>query len=384
MDPAAPPDPVALHTAVPGTVIEGGTLWILRMLDVADQVDLEAARALAAQTRDARRGALTLRGPEKGPGGVVLASQPLDLDAGEVVVDGMRLRAGVRLFDFGAVSVRFALELPPGTACTELLYTVARLEQVAALDTAARQVWARVERDLRPTLRGSHTSDLIEDYLLIEVRGVRGCTRAAEALRALEPARLMLAEPERPLSEEIVESHMRRAIQYYADDAAVIGWNAALVLDADGARDQLEVLEIATARLLELRYYDNLLARELAGVYTAAEVARGSSALFRSPFVRVARRAATLFVEMTDLYDRVEGALTLVGDAYTARLYREAAHRFRLTEISAAVREKLGTLAQVSEIFEAEINHRRATLLEIAIVLLIVLEVVLGLVRSRH
>jgi len=85
------------------------------------------------------------------------------------------------------------------------------------------------------------------------------------------------------------------------------------VIDPDGSRDQLEVLELASARLLELRYYDRLLARELARVYTAAEAARGSLTLFRSPFVKIARRTATLFVEITDLYDRLEGALTLVG-----------------------------------------------------------------------
>jgi len=95
----------------------------------------------------------------------------------------------------------------------------------------------------------------------------------------------------------------------------------------------------------------------------------------------VARRAAALFVDMTELYDRVEGAITLVGDAYTARVYREAAHRFRLEEASAAVREKLATLARVSEIFQADLAQRRGLLLEVAVVLLIVLEVVLGLVR---
>jgi hypothetical protein len=95
----------------------------------------------------------------------------------------------------------------------------------------------------------------------------------------------------------------------------------------------------------------------------------------------VARRAATLFVEMTDLYDRVEGTITLVGDAYTARIYREAAHRFRLEEASAAVKEKMATLARVSEILQGELAQRRGLLLEMAVVLLIVLEVILGLVR---
>jgi hypothetical protein len=193
----------------------------------------------------------------------------------------------------------------------------------------------------------------VEDYVLFEFARVRGTKPADEALAALEPARLILAEPDRELSPAAVEGHISRALSYYVDDAAVIGWNAALVLDPDGSRDELEVLEVATARLLELRYYDRLLAKELASVYDAVARARGSFGLLRSPFEAVTRRAAQLFVEMTDLYDRVEGAITLVGDAYTARLYREASLRFRLDAYSAAVKEKLGTLARVAEVFQA-------------------------------
>jgi hypothetical protein len=172
-----------------------------------------------------------------------------------------------------------------------------------------------------------------------------------------------------------------RALHYYADDAAVIGWNAALVLDPDGARDELEVLEVATARLLELRNYDRVLARELASVYDAVAAARGSSGLLRSPFEPVTRRAAQLFVEMTDLYDRVEGAITLVGDAHTARIYREAESRFRLDAYSNAVREKLATLARVAEVFQAEISHRRALVLETGVLVLIVVEVLVTVLR---
>lgn len=362
-------------------VIDGGNLWILRMFDVADAIDLDRARTLVSG-RGPRRGAINPRGPEKGPGGVVLTSPPLDLDVGTTVVDGMTLHTSVRLFDLGVVSVRFVLELPPGTDGAQLARTAARLEQLSELDTSARQVWENLAADLAPALQQPHPIDLMEDYALFEIYRVRGCHTAVEALRKLQVARLLLAEPERPLDESVTESYLGRAIHYYADDAAVIGWNAALVLDAEGARDQLEVLEIATARLLELRYYDRMLGREIARLYDAAEAARGTWILFRSPFVKVARRAGTLFMEMADLYDRVEGAITLVGDAYTARIYREAVERFRIQDISTAVRDKLGTLVRVSEIFQGEISHRRAVALEMAIVVLIVLEVVLGIVRS--
>jgi hypothetical protein len=360
--------------------VDGGVVWLLRMFDVADIVDLERARALT-QERGATRTEKRTRGPERGEGGVVFQTPPLAVDAGAVSIAGMELRASVRLFEFGAVSVRFALDIAPGTTVAELARLAARFDTAPEIDTEARRVWKALERDVRAAIRGSHESDVSEDYALFEIRRVHGCTDAIEALQKLEPWKLMLAEPDRPIAQTVVEGHIGRAIQYYADDAALIGWNAALVLDPDGSRDELEVLEIATARLLEMRYYDRILARELALVYAAAEAARGSSVLFRSPFVDVARRTAALFVEMTELYDRIEGAITLVGDAYTARIYREAARTFRLEEASEGVKEKLATLARVSEILQAELSQRRGLLLEVAVVVLIVIEVVVGLLH---
>src|SRR5438132_1015905 len=52
--------------------IEGGTVWLLRQLDVAEAIDLDKART-ALHERSARRGSAAIRGPEKAPGGVVLA-----------------------------------------------------------------------------------------------------------------------------------------------------------------------------------------------------------------------------------------------------------------------------------------------------------------------
>jgi hypothetical protein len=361
-------------------IVEGGVIWLLRLFDVAETVDLEMARALTLE-RGSTRTEKRPRGPERGPSGLEFQAPPLAIDAGAVAVAGMTLRASVRLFEFGAVSVRLAMDIEAGTSVDHLARLAARLDTARDIDATAHGVWKTLEGALVDAIRGSHESDVTEDYTIFEIRGVRGSANALEALERLQPWKIMLAEPDRAIARTVIESHIGRAIQYYEEDAALIGWNTALVLDPDGSRDELEVLEIATARLLEMRYYDGFLARELAGVYTAAEEARGSSALFRSPFVGVGRRAAALFVDMTELYDRVEGSITLVGDAYTARIYREAAVRFRLEEASAGVRDKLGTLARVSEILQADITQRRGLLLEVAVVLLIILEVVLELVR---
>src|SRR5512140_2869445 len=115
------------RAGAPARVV-GGTVHVLRMLDVADAIDLESARARARE-RGARRGSSNLRGPEKGPAGVVLAAEPLDLDVGAAVVSGLELRVRLRLFDFGVASIRFATDVAPGTTCGELARLAARLER---------------------------------------------------------------------------------------------------------------------------------------------------------------------------------------------------------------------------------------------------------------
>jgi hypothetical protein len=43
----------------------------------------------------------------------------------------------------------------------------------------------------------------------------------------------------------------------------VIDWNAAVVIEPDGSRDIPDILELASAQLLEFRYYDDLVDREM-------------------------------------------------------------------------------------------------------------------------
>ena len=63
---------------------------------------------------------------------------------------------------------------------------------------------------------------------------------------------------------------VQASLSYYPNDLAVVGWNAALVYDtAAGAETSVQILEYANSQLLEFRHYDELLTRELAGVYAS-------------------------------------------------------------------------------------------------------------------
>lgn len=361
--------------------VTSGTVWVLRLFDLGAGIDLDAARRIV-DARAPRRGEATLRGLERGPGGVVLAAPPLDVDVDTGTWEGLAGRATARLFDLGVVSVRFALPLARGTTVDELVSLAARIEASDAFGRAAREIADRLASELGPAVTLAHRVDLVEDFTLFALTGVDGASTAALALDAIGPARLLLAEPTRELDAQVSSAMRSRALHHYREDAVVLDYATGLAIDPEGARDVLEVIEVANAQSLELRYYDGVLGRELAAIWSASRVAPSGGSLLRSPYAGIGRRTARLFVEMADLHDRIEGALTLVGDAYAARVYREARTRLRLAELSANVLENLATLGRVSEILERQVAERRMLVLEVAIVVLIVFELVAGLVRS--
>ena len=164
---------------------------------------------------------------------------------------------------------------------------------------------------------------------------------------------------------------------YLEDDLAVVHWNSAFVVEPSGVEDIPDLLEFATAHLLELRYYDALLDRELHRIYD--EIERGGSALANIVTRRyraLQRRMAALLLELSEMIERLENAVKIVGDFYLARLYQRAVKRFRLPDWQESVLRKQRLLAEVNDLIGDTADTSRSELLELTIVLLIVFEIV--------
>ena len=65
---------------------------------------------------------------------------------------------------------------------------------------------------------------------------------------------------DRPLSEGARRELLRQRFSYYTDDLVVLTWDRAFIHEPRGDSD---VMDVANARLLEMRYYDQLLQAEL-------------------------------------------------------------------------------------------------------------------------
>ena len=137
-----------------------------------------------------------------------------------------------------------------------------------------------------------------------------------------------------------------------------------------------DLLELATAHLLELRYYDALLDRELHRIYDEIERSGRHARQPPSParYRILQRQTAALLLELSEMIERLENAVKIVGDFYLARLYQAAVRRFRLPAWQETVLRKQRLLAERERPARRRGRHARASeLLELAIILLILL-----------
>lgn len=362
-----PARPMVSGTAPPA--IAKGSLIILRQFDVADEIDLERARGLQFSERMTltrpRATALLLSNP---PLSVSLGKRTIELEGRPVEVDTF-----ARIFDFGAISIRFRLRLPEGIAWQDLSALTFVAQTAESPTKIAREATAELLTKLRPAIGGLHETDLYEDYVIVFAEEFEG-SAVTSSLPLDAIARLLLGEVP-PLSPGEVDETTRHRSSYYENDLCVTGWNVALVVEPTGDLDPLDVLELANAQLLELRYYDSLLDRELARLYDEVWRSGKRPALLRN-YAPVLHRAITLMLEIAEFIERAENALKIIGDVYLARLYGSAVGALRIQSWERAVTRKQVLLQQVYDVLKSEVDARRGQVMEFVVIALIVGEII--------
>src|SRR5437016_4106519 len=239
-----------------------GSILVLIQFDVAEEIRLDELRKIFG----ARTAGASFKHPTPG---YVQYQRPPVLEPVEALVleTGERLDAQIKYYDYGVLSVVF--ELPISGDWNDLV----RLSGRWVWDTdfaslASRVVKKRLER-ARPALIKPYDNWLHEDYFIFHVRELAGKPLASEVLKTHGDQIAQIVRGETlPLSEGERQEILQGRISYYPTDLAVIGWNGAFLYDTiAGAETAIQLLEYANSQLLEFRHYDELLTRELEGVY---------------------------------------------------------------------------------------------------------------------
>jgi hypothetical protein len=174
------------------------------------------------------------------------------------------------------------------------------------------------------------------------------------------------------LSKQEAEESTARYLSYYDDDLVVLDWDAALLVDGPKDFDEtLYILELANLQLAELEAYDRLLDDALDRSYRDL----GEQPLrSRRDILRELRE---IRIDMARFNDELSNATKFFGDWHLARIYEKISSRFHLADWHRTIDGKLKTLDDLYQILKHDQNNRVMLWLEIAIVLLFVIDLVI-------
>ncbi|HMK24124.1 MAG TPA: hypothetical protein VK466_17465 [Terriglobales bacterium] len=348
-----------------------GSILVLIQFDVAEEIRLDelrkifGARTAEASFKHPAPGYVQYQRPP-----VVESIDPLVLDSGE------RLEGQIKYYDYGVLSV--VLELPFAGEWDDLV----RLSGRWVWDTdftslAQRVVKKRLER-ARPALIKPYGDWLHEDYFIFHLREIASKPGANELLKNFGDQIAQVVRGETvPLSEGERQEILQGRISYYPNDLTVIGWNAAFLYDsAAGAETAIQLLEYANSQLLEFRHYDELLTRELEGVYDFLEDG-GTGLLSRWRTARAATKLHTVLLDVDELTEHADNAIKFLSDMFSARLYKLAASKIGVPDYKDLVQQKLKTAEELYHFMVDQFNQSRAFVLELMVVIILVIELVM-------
>ena len=291
-----------------------------------------------------------------------------------VLTSGEKLIPQIKYYDYGVISVLFelAFEADWGT----LVQLAARWVPSPELERQAQQIIrGRLDR-IAPAMVRPYRDWLAEDYYIFTLSEVPGQPPGSDLLTQHGPQIAQILRGEiNPLARGENDDVLQASLSYYPNDLIVVGWNAALVYDTPaGAETSVQILEYANSQLLEFRHYDELLTRELAGVYTSLKHRTG---FWRRWRMRAeASRLNSVTVEVTELVERADTAIKFVSDMFSARLYRLAAAKVGVPEYKNLVNEKLRIAEGLYRFLIDEFHQSRGFILEVMVVIILVIELV--------
>lgn len=362
--------------------ITKGTLILSQLYEIGDEIDLSRASISIAKPTARRQMLVHVRQAES----IQIAQYPVQVELGEypVVLSDYSFSGllQVNIYDLGAIAFSLHIPLSSPTSWTmvaQLMGTVQNLPDsiqslfLKTLDDLEKVIYSAIAKPCR--------SPLVEEYSILVVEQL-----AAEievSLLSENPfVWAALLGEKQPLSHRAKQ--LIAQMSYYPEDLALLSWNGALLIEPDplAAQTAIALIEFANVELLLMRSYDAELDEQLPRMYRQLPKEPPRFALpLVSRYSRLLHDVQRLIAEFTEVTERVDNALKVTDDVYWNRFYSSLLNVLRVDVWRSGVEHKLALLRETYKMLHDEADTERATALEWAIVLLIVLEIILAVLR---
>jgi hypothetical protein len=367
--------------------INKGSILIYRVFDLGEEVALnEVARLLNKNVGGLSR--LTLaKDPRKS---IIIREAPLLIQLGETKIKlgdmEYPVTMNAKIWDYGSLSITFQVAIAEGMTWDELVNLAALIETSTEIDHLAQEKARYFNQMTHPAIKKNLLWDVFEDYVIYFIEKIEGVekNKATAILESINYANLILAEPKESVSDTAQKALLENLRQYSSDDFAIIDWNSALIYEPQGQKDIADVIEFSLTHLLEMRFYDDLLTKNLAKLYDAIENKKAGRRITNNLYSDLSADTSARYIEFTEFLERIDNSLKTVGDFYLATVFRTASSRFRFDDWMKSIDRKMQSLAKISELLQGEVNSRRTHNTEIIIIVLIVVEVITAILQMFY
>lgn len=240
--------------------------------------------------------------------------------------------------DGTAVAVR-ELRIDREVSFLEATWDLADIaDDVAPRTRAAVSAWMRARAGI-----AAERARLFEEYVVVCVtRSGSPDSFVAENERALGG---LIREDARGVSAEQAATILASRVRYSDTDLAIVDWDGAVVIDERGDfGSDLALLTLGNTQLLQYRMLDLRINQLLSTLRDQLASRRGTVASRR-----MVREILQTRLDLLLDYEEVEQLVALIGDWYTADLYRVIVDEFYVDDWKATVRAKLDELQAIAD-----------------------------------
>lgn len=224
-----------------------------------------------------------------------------------------------KAYDFGVVSI--ILEIPlididiPSFEVLDF-----SLEDNRDIDNECKNQLKQVISILKDSLSGFDISRFQEDYTIFFIESFDPEISVNKFLDSYDISKLMLYE-ENPLESRIKDELMSWRFSYYKNDGVVLNLDNALIIEPSGSMEIADLLGFANAQLLELRYYDHIVDRELDSIYESIST-KGALSIWKiKKYEELAAKVMKTITELTDITEKIDTSVKVTEDVYYAKIY---------------------------------------------------------------
>lgn len=165
---------------------------------------------------------------------------------------------------------------------------------------------------------------------------------------------------EKKISKTDADEILVSEVSYSNDDIAIVDWEGAVLIDNDGDFDsQLELIKIGNYQLMRYRILDQAIERSLNDIRKFVD--GKNRRIIGTSFVRTAiKNRLSILLD----FDNVDQALLLVGDWYSAKLYKVIMREFYIEDWKNLVRNKIENLETMDTAVRDNLSYSWSRILD--------------------